>query len=75
MSPKQTALIQVAKLIALAVISGFVVNTAFTYFTVTQIGIGFCVGLLAYMIKMYYDLALMQAQSLEELNKINSTKG
>jgi hypothetical protein len=75
MSPKQTALLHVAKLIALAIVSGFVVNIAFTYFTVAEIGIGFCVGLLAYMIKMYYDLALMQAQSQEELNKINSTKG
>ena len=68
MTPKQTALLHVAKLVALAVVSGFVVNAAFTYFTLEQIGIGFCIGMLAYMIKMYYDMALFEAERLEELN-------
>jgi 1,4-dihydroxy-2-naphthoate octaprenyltransferase len=75
MTPKQTALLHVAKLIALAVVIGFFVNIAFTYFTVGEIGIGFCVGMLVYMIKMYYDLALSQAEHLEALNKIDRTKG
>jgi hypothetical protein len=68
MTPKQTALLQVSKLLALAVVSGILVNAAFTYFTLTQIGIGFCIGMLAYMIKMYYDMALFEAERLEELN-------
>jgi|LauGreDrversion4_2_1035121.scaffolds.fasta_scaffold1619167_2 hypothetical protein len=70
MTPKQTALLQVSKLLALAVVSGILVNAAFTYFTLTQIGIGFCIGMLAYMIKMYYDMALFEAERLEELNNL-----
>ena len=75
MTAKQTALLHVTKLIAIAIVSGFFVNIAFTYFTVAEIGIGFCTGMLVYMIKMYYDLSLSQAEHLEALNKINSTKG
>jgi hypothetical protein len=70
MSPKQTALLNVAKLITLSVVIGFFVNAAFTYFTVVEIGIGFCVGMLAFVCKMYYDLALAEAESLESLNKM-----
>ena len=68
MTPKQTALLHVAKLVTLAIVSGFCVNVAFTYFTLEQIGIGFCLGMLAYMCKMYYDMALFEAERLEELN-------
>jgi hypothetical protein len=69
MTPKQTAVLNVSRLLFLALVSGFAVNLAFTYFTVSQIGIGFLVGMLVYMIKMYYDLELAQAERLEELNK------
>lgn len=69
MTPKQTALLNVARLIGIALLSGFAVNVAFTYFTVEQIGIGFSVGLLAYMIKIVYDIELLKAESLDKLNK------
>ena len=69
MTPKQTALIRVAGLIATAVIVGFLANVVFTYFTIAQIGIGFSVGMLAYMIYMVYSIELDRAERLEKLNK------
>ena len=69
MTPKQTALVRVAGLIATSVFVGFLVNVVFTYFTVAQVGIGFSIGMLAYMIYMIYSIELDRAKRLEELNK------
>ena len=68
MTPKQTALARVVGLIATAIAVGFVVNVAFTYFTVAEIGIGFSIGMLAFMIKMVYEIELDRAERLEKLN-------
>ena len=70
MTPKQTALLNVGKLLAFALLIGFSVNVAITYFTIAQIGIGFCVGMLVYLCKMLYDLELAKAEHLESLNKM-----
>ena len=70
MTPKQTALLNVGKLLVLALVVGFSVNVAFTYFTIAQIGIGFCVGIIAYLCKMLYELELAKAEHLEALNKM-----
>ena len=70
MTPKQTALLNMGKLLAIALIVGFLVNVAFTYFTVAQIGIGFCTGMLIYMCKILYDLEVAKAEHLESLNKL-----
>jgi hypothetical protein len=70
MTPKQTALLNVSKLLAFALVVGFSVNVAITYFTIAQIGIGFCVGMLVYLCKMLYDLELAKAEHLESLNKM-----
>lgn len=69
MTPKQTALTRVAGLLGIALLSGILVNAVFTYFTVTQVGIGFSLGILAYLIYMVYDIELDRAKRLEELNK------
>lgn len=74
MSPKQIALIQVAKLIALAIVAGVMVNAAFTYFTLAQIGIGWGVALLAFMIKMIYDLEVAKAEHIQGLEKLKDIK-
>jgi hypothetical protein len=71
MTPKQTALLNVGKLLTIALLAGFCVNVALTYFTVAQIGIGFCVGMIVYLCKMVYDLELAKAEHLEALNKLN----
>jgi len=70
MTPKQTALLNVSKLLAIALVSGFAVNVALTYFTVAEIGIGFCVGMIAYLSKMIYELEVAKAEHLESLNKM-----
>ena len=69
MTPKQTALTRVAGLLGIALLSGVLVNAAFTYFTVAQVGVGFSFGMLAYLIYMVYDIELDRAKRLEELNK------
>jgi hypothetical protein len=74
MTPKQTALLNVSKLLALALVSGFAVNVALTYFTIAQIGIGFCVGMIAYLCKMLYELELAKAEHLDALNTLNKMK-
>ena len=68
MTPKQTAILSVARLIGTALLVGPLVNAAFTYFTIAQIGIGFCAGMLVYLIKMVYDIELAKAETLEKLN-------
>ncbi len=70
MTAKQTALLNVAKLLGTALLAGFCANVAFTYFTVTEIGIGFCAGMIVYLCKMVYDLELAKAEHLESLNKM-----
>ena len=74
MSPKQTALIQTAKLFAVALLIGALTSLAFAYFTVSQIGIGFCIVMLAYLGKMVYDIELSKAEHLRTLEKLNDTK-
>jgi hypothetical protein len=70
MTPKQTALLNMSKLLFIAIAAGFAVNVAFTYFTVAQIGVGFCAGMIVYLCKMVYDLELAKAEHLESLNKM-----
>ncbi len=70
MTPKQTALLNVGKLLTIALLMGFSVNVAFTYFTVAEIGIGFCVGMIVYLCKMVYDVELAKAEHLEALNRL-----
>ena len=74
MSPKQIALIQVAKLLGLAVATGILVNLAFAYFTVTQIGIGFSIVMLACLVKMVYDLEVAKAEHIQGLEKLKDIK-
>jgi hypothetical protein len=74
MTPKQTALLNMSKLLAIALVAGFCVNIVFIYFTVTQVGIGFCVGMIVYLCKMVYDIELSRAEHLEALNTLNKTK-
>jgi Flp pilus assembly protein TadB len=70
MTPKQTALIQTFKLFAVAVFAGVVINVAFAYLTVAQVGIAFALVVLALLIKFVYDLELSKAEHLESLNKM-----
>ena len=70
MTPKQTALIQTLKLFAIAFASGVLINVAFAYFTIVQIGTAFALVVFAALAKMVYDIELSKAQHLESLNKM-----
>ena len=70
MTPKQTALIQTFKLFALAILAGVLVNVAFTYFTVAQVGTAFALAIFAALVKMIYDVELSKAEHLDALNKM-----
>jgi uncharacterized membrane protein len=71
LSIKQTALIQTAKLFAIALSIGVLVNVAFSYLTVTQVGIAFAVAVLAALGKMVYDVELSRAEYQETLKELN----
>lgn len=68
MTSKQIALLHVGKLLAIALVGGIAINILFVYFTLTEIGIGFCIGLLAFLIKMVYTIEYEHAESLRKLN-------
>lgn len=69
MTPKQTALLRVAMFFIVAMVGGVGVSLIFTYFTPTQIGIGFVAFMLVYASKMLFDMELERAERLEKLNK------
>jgi protein-L-isoaspartate O-methyltransferase len=71
LSPKQTALIQTFKLFSIAVLAGVLINVAFAYFTIVQVGIGFALAVLAALVKFVYDLELSKAEHQETLKELN----
>ena len=70
MTPKQTALLNMSKLLGIALVAGLGVSMLITNFTV-ELGVGFCVGMIVYLCKMVYDVELAKAEHLEALNKLN----
>ena len=74
MTPKQTALVQTAKLFAIAILAGVLINVAFAYFTIVQIGIALAVAVMAALGKMVYDIELSKAEHLKSLNELNRLK-
>jgi hypothetical protein len=74
MTAKQTALINVAKMLGVAVLAGAVTSLLLIFVPLPYIGIGFCVGMLVYLCKMLYDLELAKAEHLEALNTLNKMK-
>ena len=68
MTPKQTALVQVAKLVAVYMVGGALLASAFAFFTVPQIGIAFSVLVLLGLIKLIYDLELTKAEQEAQKN-------
>ena len=70
MTPKKIALVQTAKLFAIAFGASVLVNVLFAFFTLAQIGFVFALIVLAVLIKMVYDLELSKAEHLDALNKM-----
>ena len=75
MTPKQTALFNMAKLVSVAVLAGALTSTLLIFVPLPYIGIGACVIVLLYLVHMIYELELSKAQHLEALNKLNNPKG
>ena len=74
MTPKQTALLNMSKLLGIALTAGFGASVVIANFTIEQIGIGFCAGMIVYLCKMVYDIELAKAEHLEALNTLNKMK-
>ena len=74
MTPKQTAMLNVAKLLGVAVLAGALTSTLLIFVPLPYIGIGVCVIVLLYLIHMIYELELSKAEHLETLNKLNNPK-
>jgi hypothetical protein len=74
MTPKQTALVQTLKLFAIAIAAGVLINVAFAYFTIVQIGTAFALVVFAALGKMVYDIELSKAEHLKSLNELNKMK-
>ena len=69
MTPKQTAVTRVAFMLASWMLVAVLMVNLLNYFSITQIAIGFCVCLLAYGIKVLYNIELDKAETLDRLNK------
>jgi hypothetical protein len=71
MTPKQTALLRVTKLIAyvIACYAGLVV--AFNVFSTNEILAGLGGIFIVYLLKLEYDFELHKAEALERLNEVS----
>jgi hypothetical protein len=74
MTPKQTALINVAKMVGLSLLAGAVTSLLLMHVPLPYLGIGVCVIVLLYLVHMIYELELTKAEHLEALNTLNKMK-
>jgi fatty acid desaturase len=70
MTPKQTALINVAKMLGVAVLAGSVTSLLLIFVPLPYIGIGACVVVMLFLVHMIYELELSKAEHLDALNKM-----
>jgi hypothetical protein len=71
LSIKQTALLNVAKLVGVAVLAGSVTSVLLMAVPLPYIGIGVCVIVLLYLVHMIYELELSKAEHREALKEMN----
>ena len=72
MTSKQIALLNVTKIIALAIITGALVGYLLITFSLAHVSMALSAAMLLYVIKMMYDLELDKAERLKQLNDSNS---
>jgi uncharacterized membrane protein YgaE (UPF0421/DUF939 family) len=75
MTAKQTAMLNVARLLGMAMLAGALTSTLLIFVPLPLLGIGASVIVLLYLIHMIYELELSKAEHLETLNKLNTPKG
>jgi fatty acid desaturase len=71
LSTKQTALLNVAKLVGVAVLAGAVTSLLLMHVPLPYLGIGVCVIVLLYLVHMIYELELSKAEHREALKEMN----
>jgi fatty acid desaturase len=71
LSLKQTALLNVAKMLGVAVLVGAVTSTLLIFVPLPYIGIGVCVIVLLYLVHMIYEVELSKAEHQETLKELN----
>lgn len=69
MTPKQTALVNVSLLMLTAVAGGFAIGALLALFDPYWVGVGVAIVLLAYIVKMVYDMEVDKATRLQHLNE------
>ena len=70
MTPKQTAMLNVAKMLGVAVLAGTVVSLLLIHVPLPLLGIGACVIMMLYLIHMIYELELSKAEYRESLTQL-----
>ena len=74
LSLKQTAMLNVAKLLGVAVLAGSVTSVLLMTVPLPYIGIGVCVVVLLYLVHMIYELELSKAEHQEALKELEKFK-
>jgi Flp pilus assembly protein TadB len=74
MTPKQTAMLNVAKMLSVAVLAGAVTSLLLIHVPLPLLGIGVCVIMMLFLIHWIYELELTKAEHLEALNTLNKMK-
>ncbi len=75
MTPKQTAIRNMAKVFGVALAAGTVTGILLMAVPLPLLGIGAAVIMMLYLIHMIYELELSKAEHLEALNKLNNPRG
>jgi fatty acid desaturase len=69
MTAKQTALINVAKMLGVAVLAGSVTSLLLIFVPLPYIGIGVCVVVMLFLVHMIYELELSKAEYREKIGR------
>jgi fatty acid desaturase len=70
MTAKQTALINVAKMLGMAVLAGAVTSLLLIFVPLHYIGIGVCVVVMLFLVHMIYELELGKAEYRKTLTQL-----
>jgi fatty acid desaturase len=70
MTAKQTALINVTKMLGVAVLAGAVTSLLLIFVPLPYIGIGVCVVVMLFLVHMIYELELSKAEYRETLAQL-----
>ena len=70
MTAKQTAMLNVAKMLGVAVLAGTVTSLLLIFVPLPYIGIGVCVIVMLFLVHMIYELELSKAEYRETLTQL-----